>query len=91
MTEERTFRLDVISPVGIVYEGDVTSVVAKGAEGSMGILRDHAPLLTWLKKGTFKIKESGDKVVDLELEGGFMEVRSNNVVVLTETPQKSES
>ncbi len=90
MTDENTFRLDVISPNGIQYEGDVVSVVAEGVEGSMGILHDHAPLLTWLKKGKFKIKEPGDKIIELELEGGFMEVRKNNVVVLTETATKSE-
>ncbi len=87
----KTFRLDVISPTGINYEGDVISVVAEGTEGSMGILRDHAPLLTGLKKGKFKIKEPGDKIIELELERGFMEVRKNNVVVLTETAAKSES
>ncbi|MFQ5862558.1 MAG: ATP synthase F1 subunit epsilon [Candidatus Brocadiales bacterium] len=88
MTDERTFRLDVISPSRIEYEGDVVSVVAVGTEGSMGVLRDHAPLLTGLKKGTMRIKEPGDKMVYLELEGGFMEVRKNNVVVLTETYEK---
>ncbi|MCB7129345.1 MAG: ATP synthase F1 subunit epsilon [Candidatus Brocadiales bacterium] len=89
MTGENTFRLDVISPTGIQYEGDVVSVVAEGVEGSMGILHDHAPLLTWLNQGKFKIKEPGDKTVELELEGGFMEVRNNNVVVLTETKSKT--
>lgn len=88
MMEERTFRLDVISPSKIEYEGDVVSVVADGTEGSMGVLRDHAPLLTELKKGKMKIKELGNKMVYLELEGGIMEVRNNNVVVLTETYEK---
>ena len=88
MTNENTFRLDVISPVAIKYEGDVVSMVAEGTEGSMGILRDHAPLLTGLKKGILKIREPGDKMIYLELEGGIMEVRNNNVVVLTETYEK---
>lgn len=88
MTDERTFRLDVISPTKIEYEGDVVSVTVEGTEGSMGILRDHAPLLTGLKKGKVKIKEPGNKMVYLELEGGLMEVRNNNVVVLTETYEK---
>lgn len=88
MTDEKTFRLDVISPAGIQYEGDVVSVVAEGTEGSMGILRDHAPLLTGLKKGILRVREPGDKMVYLELEGGIMEVRNNNVAVLTETYEK---
>ncbi|MHC4276091.1 MAG: ATP synthase F1 subunit epsilon [Planctomycetota bacterium] len=85
MTAENTFRLDVISPSGIQYEGNVISVIAEGTEGSMGVLRNHATLLTGLKKGAFTIKESGGNTVSLELEGGFMDVRNNSVVVLTET------
>ncbi len=85
MTAENTFRLDVISPSGIQYEGDVISVIAEGTEGSMGVLPNHAALLTGLKKGAFTIKESGGNTVSLELEGGFMDVRNNSVVVLTET------
>ncbi len=84
MTAEETFRLDVMSPTGIQYEGDVISVIAEGTEGSMGVLRNHAPLLTGLKKGAFQIKEPDGNTISLELEGGFMEVRNNKVVVLTD-------
>ncbi|MEE9487818.1 MAG: ATP synthase F1 subunit epsilon [Candidatus Brocadiales bacterium] len=90
MTAANTFRLDVISPSGVQYEGDVISVIAEGTEGSMGILHNHATLLTGLRKGAFTIKEPDGNTVSLELEGGFMDVRNNSVVVLTETAEKSE-
>ncbi len=47
-------------------------------------MANHTPLVTSLESGPFKITESGEKVVTLSLDRGFMEVRGNKVVVLTD-------
>ena len=81
---EKTFKLEVLSPERPVYKGDVVSIMAEGSEGFLGILYGHAPLLTTLKKGLLKIKEPGEKVSHLVIDSGFMEVKQNHVVILTE-------
>ena len=81
---ESTYKLDVITPEKIVYSNDVTAIVAHGTSGYLGILAHHTPLVTSLEPGPLKITEAGEKEVTFSLDGGFMEVRGNKVVVLAD-------
>ncbi|MHC4267190.1 MAG: ATP synthase F1 subunit epsilon [Planctomycetota bacterium] len=81
---ESTYKLDVITPEKIVYSKDVTSIVAHGTSGYLGVLAHHTPLVTSLEPGPLKITEAGEKEVTFSLDGGFMEVRGNKVVVLAD-------
>ncbi len=85
---ESTYNLDVITPEKIVYSKEVTAIVAHGTSGYLGVMAHHTPLVTSLEPGPFKITEPGEKVVTLSLEKGFMEVRGNKVVVLTDSVEK---
>ena len=51
----------------------------------MGVLHGHCPLFTGLKKGLLKVEEPGEKVFHLTIDGGFLEVKQNRAVVLTES------
>ena len=81
---ESTYNLDVITPEKIVYSKEVTAIVAHGTSGYLGVLAHHTPLVTSLEPGPFKITEPGEKEVTFSLDGGFMEVRDNKVVVLAD-------
>jgi len=72
-------QLEVLSVKGLVFNGEVTSVVLPGIEGSFGILADHTPFLSILGKGHLTYVDSEEKT--LEIEGGFVEVRNNRVCV----------
>jgi len=74
-------HLEVITPERRVYEDDVDMVIAPGSEGYLGILPHHAPLLTALGPGEFRVKKGGIEEV-LVVFGGFMDVRADKVVVL---------
>ena len=82
-------RLEVITPERKVYEDDVDMVVAPGSEGYLGILPHHAPLLTALGPGEFRVKKGGVEEI-LAVFGGFMDVRGDRVVVLTEAAEHAE-
>ncbi len=82
-------HLEVITPERRVYEDDVDMVIAPGSEGYLGILPHHAPLLTALGPGEFRVKKGGLEEV-LAVFGGFMEVRAGRVVVLTEAAEPAE-
>ncbi len=82
-------HLEVITPEKRVYEDDVDMVIAPGSEGYLGILPHHAPLLTSLGPGEFRVKKGGIEEV-LAVFGGFMDVRADRVVVLTEAAEPAE-
>jgi F-type H+-transporting ATPase subunit epsilon len=82
-------HLEVITPERKVYEDDVDMVIAPGSEGYLGILPHHAPLLTALGPGEFRVKKGGIEEV-LVVFGGFMDVRADRVVVLTDAAEPVE-
>jgi len=82
-------RLEVITPERVVYTDDVDMVIAPATDGYVGILPHHAPLLTTLGPGEFRVKKGGVEEV-LAVFGGFMDVRGDRVVVLTEDAEHAE-
>ena len=82
-------HLEVITPERRVYEDDVDMVIAPGSEGYLGILPHHAPLLTALGPGEFRVKKGGVEEA-LAVFGGFMDVRGDRVVVLTDAAEHAE-
>lgn len=82
-------HLEVITPERKVYEEDVDMVVAPASEGYVGILPHHTPLFTTLGPGEFKVKRGGVEEV-LAVFGGFMDVRADRVVVLTDAAEHAE-
>jgi F-type H+-transporting ATPase subunit epsilon len=82
-------RLEVVTPERVVYTDDVDMVIAPATEGYVGILPHHAPLLTTLGPGEFRVKKGGVEEV-LAVFGGFMDVRGDRVVVLTEDAEHAE-
>ena len=82
-------HLEVITPERRVYEDDVDMVVAPASEGYVGILPHHAPLLTTLGPGEFRVKKGGVEEV-LAVFGGFMDVRGDRVTVLTDVAEQAD-
>ena len=80
----KQFRLQVFTQEKKVVDELVTSVQAPGADGSFGVLADHAPLIAALGEGELTITSSaGTRVLDLS--GGFMEVSNNMATVLADS------
>jgi F-type H+-transporting ATPase subunit epsilon len=77
--------LEIITPDKKVYSGEVDSVKLPGAEGSFGILNNHAPIIASLKKGTIRVTDSKKHVENFEINGGVVEVQNNKVIVLAES------
>lgn len=66
----------------IIYEGEVDSITLPGSEGDLTLLKDHAPIITYLKKGEILIK-SGYKKQTIKIDKGVLHLDGrNNIQVL---------
>ena len=83
------FSLRVVSVERSLFEGDVDFVVANGADGELGILPHHAPLMTILKPGALKIRHGGNEEL-LFVGGGFLEVLPDRVTVLADVAEHAD-
>ena len=73
--------VQIISPDRNLYEGKADLVTVPGSSGSIGILNNHAPLVSSLKKGEVKVILN-KKEQFFKIDGGVVEVLQNKVVVL---------
>ncbi len=78
------FKLSVVTPEKTVFEKDVRSIVAPGSEGYLGVLTDHAPLITALIPGILTVTDNAGDDVDYGVSGGFLEVSGNVATVLAD-------
>ena len=76
-------QLRIVSPEKIEFDGAVESVLVPGTMGQFEILNDHAPIISTLQKGTVEYTTSEGKV-QLEIQGGFVEVQKNVVRLCVE-------
>ena len=77
-------QLDIITPDTNLFSGEVTSVVLPGIDGKLGVLNNHAPLITTLSKGEVKITKADGGIQNFETNGGVVEVLNNKIIVLAE-------
>lgn len=82
-------NLEIVTAERVVYKDDVDFVSAPGADGSLGILPRHAPLISVLKAGELHYRKGGDET-SLAIGGGFIEVLNNKVTVLADSAERSE-
>jgi F-type H+-transporting ATPase subunit epsilon len=79
----------VVSVEASLFEGEADFVLATGADGELGILPNHAPLLTTLKPGPLRIDSEGKSEV-IFVGGGFLEVLPERVTVLADVAERAE-
>lgn len=85
-----TLNIEIVTGERVVYKDEgVDMVIAPGGAGTLGILPEHAPLITTLAAGELRIKKGSDEQSILVF-GGFMEVGNNRVLVLADTAERLE-
>ncbi len=81
---------EVVSVERLVYADDVDMVLAPGIEGQLGILPQHAALMTTLVPGEIVIHKAGQEDMLIAVGGGFMEVRPDRVMILADSAEKAD-
>lgn len=84
------FKLFVVTPEKVVFEQEVRSIIAPGSEGYLGVLTDHAPLITALMPGSLNVVDADHKRTEYCISGGFLEVSGNIATVLADAIEKIE-
>ncbi len=81
-----TLHVNIVSAETSIFSGEAEMVVAPGESGELGIMPQHAPLLTRIKPGTVKVKMAGeDREEIVYVSGGILEVQPKAVTVLADT------
>jgi F-type H+-transporting ATPase subunit epsilon len=81
-------KLEIVTPERLVFDETVDGVTLPGAEGELGVLPHHAPLVSTLGIGELKIRTSGAEDY-FAIVGGFVQVLPDKVVVMAETADLS--
>jgi F-type H+-transporting ATPase subunit epsilon len=76
--------LEIITPDKKLFSGEVKSVKLPGSVGAFGVLKNHAPLISSLKKGTIKVVDEQKQNHYFEIKSGVVEVLKNKITVLAE-------
>jgi len=84
VSDERTLQVEVVTPDGQVYAGDVAMVVLPGVDGELGILPRHQPLVTLLAIGETRIRTVAGDWDYIATGIGYAEVLFDRVLVVVD-------
>jgi len=84
-----TFEFIVVTPERQIREGPAEMIVVRGAEGDLGILPRHIPLVTPIKPSVLEVRAPGGRE-RYAITGGFLEVRGDQVNVLARTAERPD-
>ena len=84
-----TFSFKILSPKAQILDEEVVSIVAPGEAGYLGVLANHAPLITTMTAGDLKIRFASGNERRFHITGGILRVAHNTAVLLTESIDES--
>jgi len=86
----KKFKVEVVTPLGVVLDKEVEEIIAPGVMGEFGVLIGHTPMLTFIKPGIFSYLDENNEFVKFVVGDGFCEVLKDSVTVLVEEAQRTE-
>lgn len=87
MSAEQTIKFEVATPEKVVYKNQIRQVTLPAIEGDITVLPNHIPLVSLLKPGVAMLKMLDGQIEYLAIQGGFVEISVNKVVVLADTAE----
>ena len=80
-----SYNFKVLTPNRRELDESVVSIVAPGEDGYLGILANHAPIITTLRAGDLKVRFDGGREVEYSIGPGILKVENNQAILLTES------
>jgi len=78
------FKLEILTPNGVIYDDYAVGVVLPGEEGEFGVLAGHASLTTLLEAGVVDVEKEDKSVESIVINWGVAQVDEGKVVILVE-------
>jgi len=90
---ERTFSVSLVTPEGAAFEGEIEMLVVPGADGEIGVLARHAPLVALLKAGSTRVYKdrSTEDVLEFATGPGFFKVEQDRALALVDDAVESRN
>lgn len=85
-----TYRAQILTPDGPVFEGEVVSLRLPGTSGKFQVLCNHASLMSTLEIGEAVVKKENGEVELYAISGGFVDVNDNALVLLAEAAERAD-
>ncbi|MEI6738052.1 MAG: F0F1 ATP synthase subunit epsilon [Pseudomonadota bacterium] len=85
-----TLQVNIVSAEQSIFSGEAVMVIAPGEAGELGILPQHAPLLTLIKPGTVKVMLVGGAEELVYVSGGILEVQPRSLTILANTSVRAK-
>ena len=81
---EDNYKIEIVSPEKVIFSDEnVQEAVLPSYEGEMGILKDHIPIISFLRPGIVKILKSSENVNSFFVQDGIIEFYNNNLTILS--------
>ena len=90
MADERSFKLKIISPDRIFYEGEAIMLELNTTEGQIGVYKNHVPMTYIIEPGVMTITESEDSKKEAALHAGFIQILQEEITILAEVVEWPE-
>ena len=83
---ERTFSVSLVTPEGAAFEGEIEMLIVPGADGEIGVLARHAPLVALLKAGSTRVyrDRQTEDVLEFATGPGFFKVEQDRALALVD-------
>ena len=81
---EDTYKIEIVSPEKVIFSDEnVQEAILPSYEGEMGILKDHIPIISFLRPGIVKILKSPENINSFFVQDGIIEFYNNNLTILS--------
>jgi F-type H+-transporting ATPase subunit epsilon len=86
---DKVMQVELVAADRLVWSGEATMVIARTTEGDVGILPDHAPMLSLMVDGVVDVTTSAGETWVAAVDAGFLSVAANRISILSEHAQMS--
>jgi len=80
----KTMKLEIVTPSGVIYNGDIKQVTLPGEQGEFGVLPEHASLVSLLDAGVINIETSNGKDVLVAINSGYVKIDENKALCIVD-------
>jgi len=80
----KTMKLEIVTPGGVIYNGDIKQVTLPGEQGEFGVLPEHASLVSLLQAGVIDIETANNKEMLVAINSGYVKIDENKALCIVD-------